>query len=510
VLRAALLGAAALGVARGAAAKDIVWARYGDIASLDPHRATSTPSMQAWDQIYDTLLAFDPTGKPVPHVARSWTISADGLEYTFTLEPGLKCHDGTPFDANDVKYTVDRAFDPQRPSVTKTSWGPIESATVVDPTTIKIRMKSRFAAFIPFLADSFSSIICDSNAAKGDAFGSSAAIGAGPWKFVSWTKGDRIVLERNPDYRNFGKPVENKGAPYMDRLVISTVPEPQTRLAGLRTGEIQVAEPPLDEVPALKEGKELNIVVAENTGQDVFWEFTAHRPPFDDKRARQAVAYATDAQTAIDLVYGGLNMRERCPVARGVFGNNQEFCAKYGQDYDPEKAKALLAEFGYGPKKPLQVSMIGWTGGKRDKLLEVFQSQLAEVGIQAKIEIMDIGTMNARVKQENEKKEGPSTFDMMTWSWYDPDILYALWHSPGAYSGFTSPELDAMLEKTRTEIEPEKRLAAVRDVIGYLLENAVQVPLYTPGWEWVFAVRPEVKGFKVGPFLHPMFNDVKF
>jgi peptide/nickel transport system substrate-binding protein len=296
----------------------------------------------------------------------------------------------------------------------------------------------------------------------------------------------------------------------MDRLVISTVPEPQTRLAGLRTGEIQVAEPPLDEIPALKEGKELDIVVAENTGQDVFWEFTAHRPPFDDKRARQAVAYATDAQTAIDLVYGGLNMRERCPVARGVFGNDQEFCAKHGQDYDPEKAKALLAELGYGPEKPLQVSMIGWTGGKRDKLMEVFQGQLAEVGIQAKIEIMDIGTMNARVKQENEKKEGPSTFDMMTWSWYDPDILYALWHSPGAYSGFTSPELDAMLEKTRTEIEPEKRLAAVRDVIKYLLENAVQVPLYTPGWEWVFAVRPEVKGFKVGPFLHPMFNDVKF
>jgi peptide/nickel transport system substrate-binding protein len=114
------------------------------------------------------------------------------------------------------------------------------------------------------------------------------------------------------------------------------------------------------------------------------------------------------------------------------------------------------------------------------------------------------------VKEQNEMTEGgPGTFDMMTWGWYDPDILYALWHSPGAYSGFQTPELDAMLEKTRTTIDPDARLAAVQDVIKYLMENAAHVGLYTPGWEWVFAVRPEVDGFKVGPFLHPIFLDVE-
>ncbi|MGF1630189.1 MAG: ABC transporter substrate-binding protein [Kiloniellaceae bacterium] len=501
-------GLSAVLAAGGAQASELVWARYGDIDSLDPHRATSTLSMQVWDQIYDTLLAFDADGNPRPNLAKSWAVSDDGLSYTLALEDGVVCHDGTPFNADDVKFTIDRAFDGAKPSLTKTSWGPIEAVEVIDPLTVKVSMTSRFGAFLPFLADSFSSMVCDSNTA--DSFGSSTAIGTGPFKLVEWVKGSAVTVDKNPDYRNFGKPVDNKGAPYIDRLVVRTVPEAQTRLAALRTGEVQIAEPPFDDIPAIKEAGELDIVVADNTGQNVFWEFTISRPPFDDIRARQAVAYATDAQMAIDIIYGGLSQREWCPVSRGVFGNDQEFCEQFGYPYDPEKAKSLLAEMGYGPDKPLETTMFVWTGGNRHKLAEIFQAQLAQVGIKAAIEIMDIGTMNARVKEQNEMKEGgPGTFDMMTWGWYDPDILYALWHSPGAYSGFQTPELDAMLEKTRTTIEPEARLTAVQDVIRYLMENAAHVGLYTPGWEWVFAVRPEVEGFKVGAFLHPMFQDVK-
>ncbi|WP_108660313.1 ABC transporter substrate-binding protein [Acuticoccus kandeliae] len=502
-----LFGSAAF-AASSASAQELVWARYGDIDSLDPHRATSTLSMQVWDQIYDTLLAFDENGKPQPNLAKSWEISEDGLTYTLTLQEGVLCHDGSPFDANDVKFTIDRAFG-DNPSLTKTSWGPIESVEVVDPTTVKVAMSSKFGAFLPFLADSFSSMICDSN--TNAEFGSSTAIGTGPFKLISWVKGDTVELEANPDYKNYGKPVENDGPPHIDKLIVKTVPEAQTRLAALRTGEVHIAEPPFDDIPAIKDSGELDIVVADSTGQNVFWEFTISRPPFDDIRARQAIAYGTDPEMAIDIIYGGLSQREWCPVAKGVFGNDQEFCKSHGYPYDPEKAKALLAELGYGPDKPLETTMFVWTGGNRHKLAEIFQAQLAQIGVKAAIEIMDIGTMNARVKEQNEMKDSdtPGTFDMMTWGWYDPDILYALWHSPGAYSGFQTPELDAMLEKTRTTIDEAERLKAVQDVIAYLMDNAVHVGLYTPGWEWVFAVRPEIEGFKVGAFLHPMFQDVK-
>ncbi|MEL6313657.1 MAG: ABC transporter substrate-binding protein, partial [Pseudomonadota bacterium] len=413
-----LAGATALaaGLASSVAADDIVWARYGDIDSLDPHRATSTLSLQVWSLMYDTLLATDADGLPVPHFAKSWESNADGTEYTFSLQDGVMCHDGTPLDANDVKYTIDTAFSEDTPSLTKGSWGPITAAEVVDPLTIKLTLETPFVALIPFLADSFSSIICDSN---GEGFGTTSAIGSGPWKLVSWTKGDRIVLEKNPDYQNFGKLAENPGAPHEDGLIITVVPEPQARLAALTTGEVHIAEPPFDDVPMIKDEGELSIIVAENTGQNVFWEFAVHRPPFNDVRARLAVAHATDAATAISLIYGDLSVPENCPVSRGVFGNDQDFCAQYRPAYDPEKSKELLAELGYSMDNPLETALLVWTGGNRQKLGEVFQAQLAEVGIKASIEIMDIGSLNARVRQENENTEGTTgSMDMMTWSWY--------------------------------------------------------------------------------------------
>ncbi|MEM9266678.1 MAG: ABC transporter substrate-binding protein [Cyanobacteria bacterium P01_F01_bin.13] len=488
----------------------LVWARYGDADSLDPQRTTTTLSWQVFDQLYDTLLAFDDNGNVVPNLAKEWTVSDDGLEATFVLNKGISCHDGTPFDANDVKYTAERALNDDNPSVTKGAWGPITSIDVVDPQTVKFTFESPFGAFVAFMADPFSSQICDSVEDLGDEFGVSAAVGTGPWKLVSWTKGDEIVLEKNAEYQNFGRPITNKGAPYLDQLIVKQIPESQTRLAGLQTGEIQViAEPPLEELESIDSDPALTNHVAEKTGQNVFFEFTISRPPFDDIRARQAVAYAIDPDAAIDLVFGDVVEREKCTVARGVLGNDQDFCAKHGYSHDPEKATALLKEMGYGPDNPLKVTMMTWVGGNREKMVQVFQNQLKQVGIETEIETMDIGTMNARVKQENETKEGQSTFDMMGWAWYDPDILHQLWHSPGAYSGYQTPELDALLDKTRTTVGADARLASVQDAQKYLLENAVHVPLYTPGWLWIYTTRSEVNGFKIGPFDRPLFNDVK-
>lgn len=491
-----------------AAKGTLVWGRDGDSDSLDPQRTTTTLSWEVFAQIYDSLLAFDQTGKPVPNLARIWTVSADGKEVTFKLNDGIKCHDGTAFTADDVKYTIDRALDAKKPSITKASWGPVTAVEVADPLTVIVKFSSPFGGFIPFMADPLASMLCRSNAKLGDTFGVSAAIGTGAWKFSSWTKGDQIVLEVNPAYKNYGLPVENKGAPFLSKLVVKNISEAQSRLAGLKTGELQVAEPPLAEVPIIKDDKSLTLLTAKNTGQDNFFEFAVSRPPFNDARARKAIAYGIDIDAALDIVYGGLVDRERCPVAHPVMGSEEDFCKSVGYDHDPAKAKKLLAELGYGPDKPLEVIMLSWIGGDRDKLVQVFQNQLAQVGINAKIEMMDIGTLNARVTQENEKTTGPGTFDLMGWAWFDPDILYALWHSPGAYKGYNTPQLDALLEQSRSTADPEARLKLVHDIEKILLEEGVMVPVYTPGWNWIYAVRSEVTGFKIGPYKRPMFNDV--
>lgn len=510
VLLAPLAGAVlATGLAAAPVqAGEIIWARYGDADTLDPHRSTTTLSMQTWRQIYDTLMAFDAQGSPRPNLAKSVDISDEGKVFTFKLQEGVKCHDGTPFDSADVKFTFDRATDKDKPSVTKSAWGPVSKVEATDPLTVVVTLEKPFGAFLPFMADPFSSMLCDSNKDKPE-FGVSSAIGVGPWKLVEWVKGDRIVLDRNPDYKNFGHPTTNKGAPLEDRLLIKQVPEAQTRLAGLKTGAIHIAEPPLEEVAAIKKDPSFKLYVAENTGQNVFFEFTISRPPFNDERARKAVAYAIDPDMALDVVFEGLVQREKCPVAAGVFGNDQAECAKHGQSYDPEKAKALLKELGYGPDKPMDVTMMTWTGGGREKLVQVFQNQLAQVGIKTNIEVMDIGTMNARVKQENNKKEGKSTFDLMGWSWYDPDILYQLWHSPGAYNGYNSPELDALLDQMRDTVDPKARIEVVKEVHAYLLSKAIHVPIYTPGWMWLYVTQANVDGFVIGAFDQPLLMDVK-
>lgn len=500
----ALTGAILLGIAAPTMAEDIVWARDGDIDSLDPHRATSTLSRQVWYQIYDSLLEFNDAGEPVPNLAKSWEVSDDGTEVTFTLAEDIVCHDGTPFNADDVVWTANRALGEENPSLTKASWGQITSVDKVDDVTVTFKFSEPFGAFVPFMADQFTSMLCDSNA-DADGFGVSSAIGTGPWKFASWTKGSEIVLEKNPDYVNRGRPVDNDGAPLADRLVIRTMPEAQTRVAGLRTGELNVIAPPIQEVKSLQADEGVDVHVATGTGQNMFLQFAVNRPPFDDARARQAVSHAIDKDMAIKVVYGDLVERQYCPISRGVFGNDPEFCKQYDQDYDPEKAKALLSELGYGPDKPMEVTLATWTGDSRERMLQMIQNQLSQVGIKANIEVMDIGTLNARDTQENNKADGPGYMDLMGWTWFDPDLLYLLWHSPGAYEGFHTPELDALLEEMRSTVDPDARKEVVHQAFKILLEEAGQVPIYTPGWAWLYAVSADTPGFKIGPFNRAQF-----
>lgn len=509
-LALALVVLGALAPLAFAAPKDtIVWARNGDIDSLDPQRATSTLSRMVWYQLYSSLLEFNDQGKLVPGLAKSWKVSPDGKTVTFTLHKGIRCSDGTPFTAQDVKYTAERALSDKNPSLTKASWGPITQVKVIDALTVQFDLSHRFDAFVPFMADQFSGMLCLSDKKAGSKFGTSFAVGTGPWKFVKWVKGSEIVLERNPYYKNYGRSVTNPGPPYMKQLIIKTVPEGQTRYAGLKTGAYNIIQPPIEDIPQIRKSSGMKLVAAKNSGQDMFIEFAVHRPPFNDVKARKAVAYALNIPSALNLVFGNLVQREYCPVARGMFGNDEALCKKVGYSYDPQKARQLLKELGYSKSHPMPIIMMTWKGSDRSKVLQVFQNQLAQVGIQAKIQVMDIGTLNARVRQENSIKTGTDTLDLMGWTWYGPDVLYLLWHSPGAYHGFHTPELDQMLASTRTASTSARRLSDVHQAMTYIIKNAVEIPVYTPGWLWLYAMSSNVQGFKVGAFNHPMFSDVK-
>lgn len=497
----------------------VIWARPGDIDVLHPHRTTNIFSWQVMDQLYDTLLTFDADGTLMPNLAREWQVSDDGRTITFQLYEGIQCHDGTVFNAEDVKYTVDKALGgsmgdtqaSQRPSYTRTNWGNITQVTIIDPLQIQIQFEAPFAPFLPFMADPFASMICDSTPEPEPDDELQVAVGTGPWLVDRWTPEQELVLVPNRDYVNRGRPVDNPGAPYLDELVIQAVPEAFSRWSNLRWNDADlITDPPIDDIHAIQDNRDITLHLAENTGQSIFFQFTTTRPPFDDRRARMAIAHALNPEAAIAQTFGNLVKREPCPVAAGVVGHDLEWCDRFRPQYDPEKARAFLAEMGYGPENPLNINLITWSGDYREEMLTVFQNQLAAVGIQATLDFMDISTLNARVQLENEKQSGTSTVDLMGWAWYDADILHALWHSPGAYGGYHSPDLDALLQKTRTTVDPDERLDHIRAVQAYLLENAVMIPVYSPGWLWMYASQADLEGLKLGAFNRPLFNDVRW
>ena len=485
----------------------LVYARDGDADSLDPHKTTTTLSWQVQGQLYDTLTAFDADGTIVPNLAQSWEISEDGTEYTFHLQEGVTFHDGTPLNADAVKFTFDRFMADETSNPSKASMGPLTATDVVDDLTVKMTFASPFAPLLSFLTDPFAGIVSPAGVeAAGNDFGNKP-VGSGPFKFNEWVKGDRIVLDRFDGYKGFHPMYQHEGPAYLDQVVYRTMPEEQARLAALETGEVSMAEPPLEEVGRLQEDGNYTVTIAPNTGQLVFFEFAVHRAPFDDARVRQAVGYGIDQATLVSVGLNDLVQATQCTVGPGILGGDSSVCSSSGFTYDPEKAKALLTEAGYGDS-PLAVTLATWTGGNREDVAQLIQNQLNQVGFDVKLETMDIGTLNARVKTENNTAEGGGFFDMMGWAWFDPDILYALFHSPGWVDGFSDPELDTMLDEQRQTTDREQRLAKIDEIQQFILDRAAMVPLYSPGWNWILVAQSKVKGFQFAPFNRALLFDV--
>jgi peptide/nickel transport system substrate-binding protein len=481
----------------------IIMARGVDADNLDPHLATTTQSGQINSLIFDTLVTLDEKTRVHPGLAEAWEISSDGRSYTFTIRKGIKCHDGSTFDANSVKWNFDRIANPETNSPSLANWGNFVGSSV-SGNKITLKLDNPFGPLLTKAGSMAFELICPSSL-SGAKY---VPIGTGPWKFVSWVRNDRIKLERYEGYKNFHPMVKNPGAPYEKYLEVRVIPEPIARMAALQTGEIHLTEPALEEASDLVKDPKYQIITSDYTGQQVWASFTWRFPPFDDVRVRRAVGYALDRNMYAAVAFEGLVKSSNCPIAPSFAAADQNKCAEWGQSYNIVEAKKLLAEAGYGPNNPINAvlsvhKLTGW-----DLMHQMMQQHLKAIGINVKIETREVAAFFDYMKTENQRTSGTPLIWTMGYSGPDPDYLHTSWSQPGFVNMGLNSDMDKMLEDQRV-LTGQARNLKIQEIIKYLLSNAYAIPLVSPGWGWLMAASSNVTGFKYIHVSSMKLNDVK-
>jgi peptide/nickel transport system substrate-binding protein len=302
--------------------------------------------------LYEGLVRIDRNGKVQPLLAKSWEISPDGLTYTFRLQEGVKFHDGGTFDSADVKFAFDRARDPKSTKAQKQIFAPITAIETPDPSTVVIKLKETSGNFLTYLGWGDAVIVAPETAENNKA----NPVGTGPFKFKSWTRGDKVELVKNPDYWQ-------KDKTKLETVTFRFISDSQAQVAAVRAGDVD-AFPNLAAPELFAEFQKDSRfkAVAGNTEGETVAGLNSAKKPFDDVRVRRALMHAIDRKTLIEGAYSGFGT----PIGSFFSPNNPAYVDTTNViPYDPAKAKALLAEAGYanGLCEPLGRADGGHAGG---------------------------------------------------------------------------------------------------------------------------------------------------
>ncbi|KRT35172.1 ABC transporter substrate-binding protein [Acetomicrobium hydrogeniformans] len=446
--------------------------------------------------LHDRLVSRDYNFGYRPGLATSWDVSEDGLMWTFHLKKEVKFHDGTPFTAKDVKWTIDTIKDPKTASPFAGDLKAIDQVKIIDDYTVQMTLKYPFPNLLFNLSNTASGIQkagCYDE--YGEDYGIKTVIGTGPFMFKEWVRGDRIVLVKNPHYNWGPEWMSNQGPPLFDELVIRTIPEESSRIMELLTGGVHVLRdvPPL-QVDKLKNNPEINIFTEQSTKLG-YLAYACDKKPFDDVLVRRAINHAVDRETIVKYIFSGYATPAYGYLPQALKDEYLEESEELGYKYDPAKAKELLAKAGFPDGFETTLSAENDSTSKR--LAEVLQAQLAEIGIRAKIQLFDSASYVAMLKA------GQQDLFVRLYSWPNADILdWFLLSSQFPYpnhSRWCDPKTDELINSAATAPTWEERAEKYKEVQRYLIEQAVWCPIYIP--DMMLAVRKEVKNFKIHPWM---------
>ncbi|MCF4099214.1 ABC transporter substrate-binding protein [Maritalea sp. P4.10X] len=488
----------------------LVVGQIAEPKSLDPAAVTAVNDFRILVNLYEGLVRYKSgTLEVAPALAESWEISEDGTEYTFNLREGVTFHDGTPFNAEAVKFNFDRMLNEDHPYH---NTGPfplafffsaVEETTAVDDLTVKFKLNAPYAPFLSNLAYPTGLLVSpEAVKSNGEDFGRNP-VGTGPFKFVEWKSNERVVVDRYADY--WGDPAG------VQAVVFRPITDANTRVAEMLAGGIDM----MVEVPptALSQFQGDDFTIVEQAGPHVwFLILNAKEGPFADKRVRQAANYAINKEAIVNDVLEGT-----ADVAAGP--TPPAFAWAYNEEldpypYDPEKAKELLAEAGAeGAELTFYVTEGG--SGMLDPVAmgTAIQADLAAVGLDVKIETYEWNTFLGEV---NPGLEGKADMAEMAWMTNDPDTLPYLalrtdaWPENGGFnSGYYSNEkVDELLEKARTSTSQEERAQLYREMQEIVQEDAPWV--FVANWKQNAVTNDRVENFDLEPsFLLHLQNVTK-
>jgi peptide/nickel transport system substrate-binding protein len=439
-----------------------------DIPGFDPLKVGvyDTSAETAAAAIFDTLTTLDDKGEAQPKLALSWTHSDDFKTWTFKLRPGVKFQDGTPFNAEAVKANFDRQKDPVNKCRCAFYISFIHDVQAPDESTVVYNLNDPSVNLPAIMTIQSSNFVIQSPTAwktKGDDYNRNP-VGTGPYILKSWTAGDRMVLERNPDYWN-------KGHPHLDRIVLKPLPDAQSRFASLQSGEADIIWD--DEVDAdniLKAQKDPKMTVHSYAGSGAaVYAFNTKVAPLDDLRVRQALVMAIDRKKMSQALTNGLSRPASNPYGDGSWVKCKDDGALPN---DVEKARALIKDYG----KPVDFKMIVTATPRGRNTGQILQQFWKQVGANMEIEQIDQATVVPRAFMRQ--------FQLTPWriiDLADPDPqMYANFHtgSPVALANYSNPELDKLLEHARTTADPAKRSDDYCAISRLINQEAI--------WFWTF------------------------
>ena len=452
-------------------------ALHGEIDTIDPHQSVTIVGAQVYGNIVESLVTPNAAlDNMEPELATDWTISDDGLTYTFNLRQGVKFHNGQDFTAADVIFSYNRIIDPDFPGADASSLSMIESVEAVDDHTVVFTLQFPFSAFLTKLEQLW--ILPNDSGVDFE----QELVGTGPFKFAEWVSGDHITLERFDEYWE-------EGLPYLDQVTYRPIPEDATKLVELKTGGLNfISNVPYKDVAELEADQNIAVyrtlgVVRDHLG------FNVTKPPFDNAKVRQAMGYLIDREAIAAAILEGYALPSQIAIPETHWAFNPNVEGTY--TFDPAKAKQLLEEAGFGDgfKASIKVSP---TYPLEIKMAELIAEAAREIGVEFEIVQLEWSTWIEQVVSQGDYEAEI----VLISGGIDPDDFFYQWHHSGEIFNiwrYSTDELDALLDEGRQAQSQDERKEIYAQVQDTLIEEAPMVHIVYR--ESVMASDAGVKGF---------------